>query len=136
MVPQNLFLKVVAFHEKFGLFEADKPSMPKLDVFEFKLGHIQEELDEMVKAYAKQDLVEFSDALVDIVYVTLGLAHLAGVPFNHVFNEVHRANMKKQRAKKASDSKRNSQLDIVKPADWKKPDVARVLREHGAKVKS
>jgi predicted HAD superfamily Cof-like phosphohydrolase len=130
----DLAKQVTKFHEKFGLLGSIKPCLPKLEIFEFKLGHIQEELDEVVRAYAKKDLVEFADGLIDLVYVVLGMSHFAGIPFNEIFQMVHEANMKKKRAKKKSDSKRGSKLDIVKPEGWKKPDVAKILREHGAKV--
>ena len=43
--------------------------------------------------------------------------------FDSAFYVVHRANMLKERAKSAADSKRGSSLDIVKPPGWQPPAI-------------
>jgi len=93
-----------------------------------RLKHLGEELHELRHGVAVGDEAEVIDALVDLVYVALGTAHLCGFPFMKVWDAVHAANMKKIRAARACDSKRGSTFDVVKPKGWRKPDVARILR--------
>lgn len=59
-----------------------------------------------------------------------------GLPFNDVWDLVHRANMQKVRAKRAEESKRGSRFDVIKPPGWEAPDesIRFLLREHGADV--
>ena len=68
-------------------------------------------------------LEEALDGLVDMAYVLFGTAYLHG--FHKIFPEawqrVHQANMQKVRAELDTDSKRNSSLDVVKPAGWEPP---------------
>lgn len=47
-----------------------------------------------------------------------------------LWNDVQRANMSKERAKKASDSKRGSTWDVVKPAGWVGPQTAAIIAKH------
>lgn len=124
---RSLFQMVGEFHRRFGLAVTDGRSPEMLDghVLDFRRGFMEEELREFVEATS---VAERADALVDLVYIALGTAHLMGVPFDEVFEEVQRANMAKARARSASESKRGSTLDVVKPPGWTPPDVAGVIR--------
>lgn len=124
------FDMVGLFHKKFGLPTADTQPLGMIDndAFKFREGFLQEELDELGDAHYAGDLAGVADALADLVYVALGTAHMYGIPFDKVFEVVHAANMKKVRAASAMESKRSSQLDVVKPAGWLPPDVGGVLR--------
>lgn len=130
----RLMKDVDAFHKKFGRKAAKRPELLSVDEFEFRLKFIQEELDETVRAYAAKDLEEFADGLVDIVYVTLGAAQLAGLPFDKLWAAVHKANMKKKKAKAAADSTRGYAFDIVKPKGWAPADLSKILAAHGAAI--
>jgi len=126
------FDMVGEFHVKFGLpTVADGPPRPLTDhEFEFRSRFMREELDEYEDAVAEGDLAKAADALVDLVYVVLGTAHLHRFPFDEVFAEVQAANMRKVRASSAEESRRGSALDVVKPEGWTSPDVEGVLRRH------
>lgn len=67
------------------------------------------------------------DALVDLVYVAVGTAYCHRFPFNEHWAQVQEANMQKVPAKSASESKRGSALDIVKPEGWIPPDPDKLL---------
>jgi hypothetical protein len=124
----DLYQDVTAFCRRFKLQPTRtlfRLSPKKMTV---RLKHLSEELNELRHGVATGDDAEVIDALVDLVYVALGTAHLCGFPFMKVWDAVHTANMKKARVKKASESKRGSTFDVGKPADWKKPDVAKILR--------
>ena len=106
------FNDVGRFHWKFGLPVAmsragdTKPTSLPYDAYQFRSMFMQEELDEYCEAYGEGDLAKMADALVDLVYVALGTAHMHNFDWQPLWNEVQRANMSKLRATKASDSKR------------------------------
>jgi predicted HAD superfamily Cof-like phosphohydrolase len=130
------FTDVGHFHEKFGLNSANLKVGPQ-DVPEdwllMRQKFMQEELDEFVEALSGDDIAGMADALVDLVYVAMGTAHLLGLPWDELWAEVQRCNMAKERATGADDprSKRAHVIDIVKPAGWTPPDIAMILVEHG-----
>lgn len=131
---------VGAFHRQFGLdntLEGCQPRLLEPDVANFRSDFMSEELHEFNVAVAARDLPKMADALVDLVYVALGTAHLAGLPWEELFTEVQRANMTKQRAANAEESRaatgRGHHLDVIKPEGWTPPDIAGVLRRFGWK---
>lgn len=130
------------FHVRFGVAtdeDVEHPGFPPVDVLDYRADFLQEELDEFVDSYEKNDLDGAVDALLDIVYVAYGTALLLGVSpaaWQELFDEVQRANLSKERASSADDprSKRSHSLDVVKPAGWVGPRGADILRRYGAKV--
>jgi predicted HAD superfamily Cof-like phosphohydrolase len=74
------------------------------------------------------------DSLIDLAYVTFGTAHVFGYPWSEGWNEVQRANMAKERCVNAQHSTRGSNYDVIKPAGWKAPDIAGILRRFGWKT--
>lgn len=102
------------------------------ELIEFRVRFMREELDEFVVGMAGRDHAQMADALVDLVYVAMGTAHLLGYPWQEIWEAVQRANLGKARAAAdGSDSKRHSRWDVVKPAGWQPPDVAAILEAHG-----
>lgn len=128
---------VGAFHAKNGLDNATYrdpgPREVPDDVLEFRRKFMQEELDEYVEGMREGDQAKMADALVDLVYVAMGTGHLQGFPWESLWREVQRANMRKVRADGADDvrSHRGHVLDVVKPEGWQPPDIEGVLRRHG-----
>lgn len=154
----DTFQMVGAFHDKFGLSTCDTtpPGFPPDDVVRFRAGFMIEELAEFchasgmanlgdrlhdvmvdLKRYpeiyysdaSQQDLEKAADALGDLKYVTDGTAHMMGIPLNEVFEEIQRANMTKERATGAGDSRsvRGHSLDVVKPHDFVAPSHTAIL---------
>lgn len=129
------------FHEKFGLLYDGRPRALPKDVAQFRDKFLLEELnewqlhqglayDETTSPPAFRDSANYSyhleevlDAFVDLAYVLFGTVHLHGMDgvFAEAWNRVHEANMKKVRASSASESKRGSSLDVVKPEGWEPP---------------
>jgi predicted HAD superfamily Cof-like phosphohydrolase len=129
------FTDVGDFHRRFDLPHLGDGSPPRLlspDEFKFRYEFLKEELTELFEAHSCGDLPGFLDALVDLVYVACGTAHLSGLPFDAAWDEVQRANLTKVRATSANDplSKRGHALDVVKPPGWVAPDIEGVLRRH------
>tara|TARA_R110000824_G_scaffold167181_6_gene343984 strand:+ start:5477 stop:5905 length:429 start_codon:yes stop_codon:yes gene_type:complete len=138
------FDDVGRFHKKFGLpfsppidsIADDERKTPKwLDVETqmFRVRFIKEELDELENAYINKDLTQVADALVDIVYVAMGTAHLHNLPWEELWNEVQQTNLAKQRVSSLKDSKRMSIFDVVKPKNWKAPRIKAILKKFGWK---
>lgn len=125
------------FHKKFEqAYEGGPRVLPK-DIQEFRSKFMREELDEYEAAV--DDLSEVGentadmalafDALIDLVYVALGTAHLHGFDFREGWRRVHAANMSKVLAKSADESKRGYALDVVKPVGWLPPDHSDLVRK-------
>lgn len=99
------------------------------------LGLMQDNLDQRLRrieqASRNRDVVRFGMHHSHLVNIAVMSCIFTGIPFRAVWDEVHSANMKKERAKSAADSTRGSKLDVVKPPGWTAPDVAKVLREYG-----
>lgn len=123
-----MILDIADFHEKYGLAYEGGPRQLGPELAKFRSGFMQEELDEYKEACEKNDLEGQFDALVDLAYVVLGTAYLQGLPFIAGWDEVHSANMKKIRTENPGDSKRGSSFDVVKPPNWKAPDLAQFLQ--------
>jgi len=118
------------FHVKFGLSRNCTPAPLSPELSEFRIKFLQEELDEYKHAVETGDLEKQFDALLDLVYVAIGTADLHNFPWEEGWAEVQRANMSKERATSESQSKRGSSFDVIKPAGWRPPAIAEVLREH------
>lgn len=116
------------FHMRFGLDYQGPPRELKEELSKFRLDFMQEELFEYELACERGDLEGQFDALIDLVYVALGTAHMQGFPFPEGWALVHKANMSKKRVLTAEGSKRNSPYDVVKPQGWKAPDLWPILR--------
>lgn len=131
------FADVGAFHSRFGLSVSTdgKPRELPKDLLDFRVNFLQEELDEFwlslsLESSRKEEPIEHDkvfDALLDIVYVAMGTAHLLGYPWEEGWELVQRANMTKVRAENPAQSKRNSTWDVVKPPGWEAPDIAGLL---------
>lgn len=140
------FSKVGDFHQKFGLPVADgAPITIPDDVALFRLKFLLEELTEIADGYGYQltaniapagnrpDLPKVADGLVDLVYVALGTAHMHSLPWAALFAEVQRANLSKERAAHSDDNRsvRKHSLDVVKPKDFRPPNIVEVLMKAG-----
>lgn len=125
----DMYKDIIAFHEKFGLKQIGKPDLGSKHYQEFRVNFLKEELAELEAGLEKADYAEVFDALIDLVYVAMGTAYGMGFPWQEGWDEVQRANMSKVRANNADDSKRGTLLDVVKPDDWKSPDIEGIVME-------
>jgi phosphoribosyl-ATP pyrophosphohydrolase len=167
------FTDVGRFHRKFRVEHLDDGPPRALDVelLRFRIKFMLEELIEYceavgitlkcelspdVEAWGKeQDLPKAFDALIDLVYVAMGTAHVHRFPWHEGWNEVQRANMGKERCglnhifqaglhedrcchpigdnglhcdqPRVKHSVRGSSNDVLKPTGWKPPNIERVL---------
>ena len=115
------------FHKRFCIDYDGPPRELPGDLSKFRLEFMQEELLEYELACENGDIEGQFDALIDLVYVVLGTAHMQGFPFTEGWDLVHDANMRKVRGTRYT-SKRDSPYDVVKPEGWKNPDLWSILR--------
>jgi predicted HAD superfamily Cof-like phosphohydrolase len=117
------------FHKKYGFEKNEKVDIPdNSELINFRTAFLMEELAEYTNAITKKDTAGALDALVDIVYIALGTAWLFNLPFEKAWNEVQKANMSKIRAKDKT-GKRGTKFDVVKPKDWKAPNIEKIIDE-------
>lgn len=143
------------FHSKFGLDtplnRGVGPRCFDAELMRFRIKFMLEELKEFIAGCgwvlandddgnliiiapnrSVIDHAQTFDALLDLVYVALGTAHLMGYPWQEGWKRVQQANMQKVRAKEdGSDSKRGSSFDVVKPPGWTPPDIESLLIAYG-----
>lgn len=123
----NLEKAVADFHRRFGLEYAGPSRALPSEYSDFRVARMQEELDEYKEAVEEENLEKQFDALIDLVYIAIGNAHLHGFPFNEGFALVHETNMAKQRAKSSTESRYGTTYDIIKPPGWVAPDLKPIL---------
>lgn len=102
---------------KYG-FDQEKLDIAKL-YFRGKL--LEEEFDEYLLAVRDRDAEGTVDALVDLTVVALGTLAIIGVDIQKAWNEVHKANMAKERGIKPGRESSGG-FDLIKPPGWTGPD--------------
>lgn len=116
---------VTEFAKKFGGTINKSPTIPNLQDRELRIALIAEEFDEFQHASDDCDIVGVADGLGDLLYVVFYAAIAWGIDMWPVFEEIQRSNMTKVwpdgSVKKREDGK------VMKPPDYSKPDLAKVL---------
>ena len=123
MRQELMFENVKAFHEKFGIGPKRYEDWTHHD-HNYRIGFMEEEIGEYVTAYDEDNKASMLDALVDLVYVSMGTAYMLGWDFTTGFDRVHAANMAKVRVKSSKASKRGHSWDVGKPPGWQAPDLS------------
>lgn len=93
--------------------------------FKENLDCLVEEIRELENAHEASDFIGVVDALADLIYFAYGIAVKMGLPFDAIFDIVHKANMQKV----LGQTKRGHKVDAKKPEGWEDPKhaIARLL---------
>lgn len=67
---------------------------------------------------------------LELLFDQLNTSYASRLPLQALWDEVHNANMRKERATEAT-SKYGNKFDIVKPSGWVGPNIAGVLSSNG-----
>ena len=120
------FEKVGFFMKTFGQDVKQSSSFSSDKINELRINLIKEELDELIEAMNKKDLVEVADALTDILYVTYGAGHAFGINLDKCFEEVQNSNM----SKLGEDGKPiyNDKGKVMKGPNYFKPDLNKFIK--------
>ena len=100
--------------------------------FDWLLGALFEEIDELREAYDKNQIVDAVDALIDLSYFAIGGLVRMGLTQEQMevcFSAIHQANMNKKSGVKETRPQDGSIADAVKPANWEAPEeqIKRIL---------
>ena len=112
-------------HAKFGVHEwmANPDNKDKFAEFlQFRLRFLQEELTETATAIENNDPEEIVDGLIDLCVVAIGTMDAFGVDAHKAWDEIHNANMAKERGVKPSRPNPLGMPDLIKPEGWVGPD--------------
>ena len=136
----DVFGDTQEFQVKYGLMEdKEKPAafLPDENM-KMKIGHLQEELDEVKKAYANKDLAETADRLLDLIYVASGLCNLMNLPTGFLWNDIQNSNMAyKERVKSLDNAtKRGSTFDVRKTEKWIAPRGKEIIEEINRQIEA
>ena len=120
------FEKVGTFMKTFGQEVKQSSSFSTNKINELRVSLIKEELDELIEAIDKKDLVEVADALTDILYITYGAGHAFGINLDKCFEEVQNSNM----SKLDSNGKPiyNDNGKVMKGPNYFKPDLSKYIK--------
>ncbi len=102
-----------------------KPSFSTVKINKLRIDLIKEELEELIDAFNKQDLLEVADALTDILYVTYGAGHAFGIDLDKCFDEVQNSNMSK--LDKDGKPIYNDVGKVMKGPNYFKPDLSKFV---------
>ena len=119
-MSQNWVKDMNDMHAKFGVREVvSKMDANKLAEFlEFRIGCLQEELDELKAARNGDDAV---DALIDLSVFAIGTLDLFDIDAEMAWNRVYNANISKEVGIKEARPNPMGLPDLIKPAGWIAP---------------
>ena len=120
------FEKVGVFMKTFGQNVKQSSSFSSEKINTLRVSLIKEELDELIEAMNKKDLVEVADALTDILYVTYGAGHAFGINLDDCFDEVQNSNMSK--LDKDGKPIYNDKGKVMKGPNYFKPDLSKFIK--------
>ena len=128
-MSDNWFKDMQDMHKKYGVnkwMQAELQSdvdWRKINKFmQFRIGMMQEELDETKNAFEKKDAEEMVDGIIDLCVFAIGTLEVFGVDANKAWNEVYKANMSKEVGIKKGRPNPLGLPDLVKPEGWKGPN--------------
>ena len=110
----------------FGQNVKQSSSFSSEKINALRVSLIKEELNELIEAINKKDLVEVADALTDILYVTYGAGHAFGINLDECFEEVQNSNM----SKLDNNGKPiyNDKGKVMKGPNYFKPDLSKFIK--------
>lgn len=150
-LTKSNFDDVSQLHSNFDFLVSSRPNKLTNDKMRERLELIAEEFLELVQASGFDlhivldpwgsiekieiktscefipSFVDQSDALIDITYVVMGTAVSMGLPWQELWDDVHRANL----SKKVGVTKRGHKKDLVKPDNWIGPKTEEILLNNG-----
>ena len=116
-------------HQKYGVnkwMQAELQSdvdWRKINKFmQFRLGMMQEELDETKNAFNNKDAEEMVDGIIDLCVFAIGTLEVFGVDAEKAWDEVYKANMSKEVGVKEGRPNPLGLPDLIKPDGWKGPN--------------
>ena len=127
-MSKNWFHDMKVMHQKYGVnkwYQAEQQSDVEWRRFnkfmQFRLGMMQEELDETKEAFELKDAPGMVDGIIDLCVFAIGTLEVFGVDANKAWDEVYKANMSKEVGIKEGRPNPLGLPDLVKPEGWEGP---------------
>ena len=125
-MSKNWFHDMVVMHQKFGVnkwMDEEKVSKNSRlnEYMKFRIGMMQEELDETKVAFENKNEEEVVDGIIDLCVFAIGTLEVFGVDANKAWDEVLKANMSKEVGIKEGRPNPLGLPDLVKPEGWEGP---------------
>jgi len=125
-MSKNWFHDMVVMHQKFGVDKwMDKEKVSKdsrlNEYMKFRIGMMQEALDETKKAFENKDAEEVVDGIIDLCVFAIGTLQVFGVDANKAWDQVYHANISKEVGIKKGRPNPLGLPDLVKPEGWEGP---------------
>lgn len=133
-IMSNWFKDMQAMHQKYGVnewFEKEHGAVVKSrwdfeqnklrEYMKFRIGMMQEELDETKQAFENKNAEEMVDGMIDLCVFAIGTLEVFGVDANKAWDEVYKANISKEVGIKEGRPNPLGLPDLVKPKGWKGP---------------
>ena len=124
----NWFKDMQDMHKKYGVNkwmqaeqQSDVPIKKLKKYMEFRIGMMQEELDETKEAFELKDAPGMVDGIIDLCVFAIGTLEVFGVDANKAWDEVYKANMSKEVGIKEGRPNPLGLPDLKKPDDWQGP---------------
>lgn len=128
-MSKNWFHDMKVMHQKYGVnkwmqaeLQADVDWKRLNKFMAFRLGMMQEELDETCNAFENKDAEEMVDGIIDLCVFAIGTLEVFGVDAEKAWDEVYKANMSKEVGIKEGRPNPLGLPDLVKPEGWKGPN--------------
>ena len=125
----NWFKDMQDMHKKYGVNkwmqaeqQSDVPIKRLKEYMEFRIGMMQEELNETKEAFELKDAPGMVDGIIDLCVFAIGTLEVFGVDANKAWDEVYRANMAKEVGIKEGRPNPLGLPDLVKPEGWTGPE--------------
>ena len=130
MTKKTTLEQVQEFHETYGLPVRADIDLSCEQTKELRINLLQEELDELKEALAKNDAQETLDALIDLQYVLDGAFLSFGLQAvkDLAFDEVHRSNMSKLGAD-GKPIRREGDGKVMKGPNYFAPDLGKFVKK-------
>mgnify|MGYP002640126059 FL=1 len=117
-------------HSKYGVHDWIKEELNREDkdwsrlnkFLQFRINFLKEELTETEDAFNNKDAAEVVDGLIDLCVIAIGTLDAFNVDAQKAWEEVHAANMMKERGIKESRPNPLGLPDLIKPQDWVGPN--------------
>jgi len=119
-IQSQLPADITDLHTKFKVYDAVNKLSPETlkDFLQFRIGCLQEELQELKDADNADDAV---DALIDLIYFAIGTLDLYKVDTDLSWYRVHAKNMEKEVGIKPGRANPYGLPDLVKPVGFVPP---------------
>ena len=128
-MSKNWFHDMKVMHQKYGVNkwmqaeqQSDVPIKRLKEYMEFRLGMMQEELDETKEAFKLKDAPGMVDGIIDLCVFAIGTLEVFGVDAQKAWDEVYKANMSKEVGIKEGRPNPLGLPDLVKPEGWTGPN--------------